>query len=151
MERLKKGRRNDERHACGVGVNCVMKNTEKCRKQWQTGQNTDRVFRHDMVNHRLPKRSENGLFSRRIVFYNSLRIYGRFPTWSPIPNAQKNIFFTRGPVPKVLTMRRKRSLNNETPCMFQNIELRCVLMRHELGLGPNKTAEVVLSVIVQHS
>ena len=44
------------------------------------------LFRHDMVNHGPPIKSENSIFSRRIVFYT-------FPGICRSQNAQKTLFF----------------------------------------------------------
>ena len=150
MEKLKKSHRNHERHACGVGVCCVVRKYGKCSKRWETCQNTDPVsgtIWSTMDSKNVRKRP----FSPTHCFYNSLRIYGRFPTWGPIPNAPKNTFS-----PEVLFQRSKpcvgKGPNQRNTLYFPRHRIAmCFVMTRELGLGPNKTAEVVLSVIVQHS
>ena len=57
---------------------------------------------------RTEKRSENGLFPQRIVFTFPLGFADDFRRRS-YPKRQKRHFLARGPIPKVLIMRLKRS------------------------------------------
>ena len=79
-------------------------------------------FWHRMVNHGDKKRSENGHFFPTHCFFLHFSWY--LPTTSaqgPIPNRQKRHFFTRGPNPKVLIMRWKRSQPPKHPEKEQSV------------------------------
>ena len=97
-----------------------------------------------------PKRSENGHFSDALLLQFTSRFTDVFRHGVLFQTPKKTLFhqrsYSKGP-----NQALEKVLTNETPCIFQDIELRGVSMTHELGLGPNKTADVVLSVIVQHS
>ena len=107
-------------------------------------------FWHDMVNHGLQKGLRMAFFPDALFLQlpQDLLTFSHMGSHSERP---KKALFHQRSYSESPGRASGKVFTNETPCMFQNIEMRCVLMTHELGLGPNKTAEVVLSVIVQHS
>ena len=108
------------------------------------------VFRDDVVIHGLQKGPKTVIFSDALLLQFSSRFTDVFRHGVQFQTRPKRHFFHQRSCSKGPNQALDKVLTNETPCIFQDI-LRGVLMTHELGLGPNKTAEVVLSVIVQHS
>ena len=80
---------------------------KKHKKHWENYQNMISFF-GTIWPPRTEKRSENGHFPRRIVFTFPLGFADDFRRRS-YPKRQKRHFFARGPNPKVLIMRWKRS------------------------------------------
>ena len=77
-------------------------------------------FWHDVVNHGLQKSEKTAIFldalflqfPQDLLKFSDMGSYSKRPKrhWGPIPNTPKKaLFFTRGPVPKVLTKRWTRS------------------------------------------
>ena len=85
-------------------------------KHWGNGQNTDSVLSTIWSTMDPKKRPKTVIFPDALFLHFPWDL-PKFSAEGPITNAQKGACL-RGPIPKVLIMRWKKVLTNETPCMF---------------------------------